>query len=92
MIKNLKHKGLKNFWGKNQTKGLHPNQIKRVTMLLNALDIARKPEDLNFPGTKFHALIGDRKGQYAVSVSSNLRMVFEWDNQHAINIDLIDYH
>jgi proteic killer suppression protein len=35
---------------------------------------------------------GDRKGQYAVSVSGNWRIVFEYEGEDATNVDLVDYH
>ena len=92
MIKSIKHKGLKNYWFKNQSRGLNQDNLKRLTMLMNALDVATNPNDLNFPGTRFHPLIGDRNDQYAVLVSGNLRLIFEWEEQDATNVDLVDYH
>ena len=43
-------------------------------------------------GFRFHALDGDKKGRYAINVSSNWRLTFGWDEQDAIDIDLEDYH
>jgi proteic killer suppression protein len=37
-------------------------------------------------------LSGDRDGQYAVSVSGNWRIVFEFNGHDATNVDLVDYH
>jgi proteic killer suppression protein len=36
-------------------------------------------------------LKGDRKGQFAVSVSGNWRIVFEFDGEDATAVDLVDY-
>jgi toxin HigB-1 len=47
---------------------------------------------MDAPGLRFHALSGDRKGQWAVSVSGNWRIVFEFDGSDATNVDLVDYH
>ncbi len=33
----------------------------------------------------------ERKGQWAVSVKGNLRIVFKFEGENAINIDLLDY-
>ncbi len=30
------------------------------------------------PGNRFHALEGDRKGQYAISINMQWRICFEW--------------
>ena len=46
---------------------------------------------MGLPGCKFHALKGDRKGQYVVSVSGNWRITFEFEGQDAINVNLEDY-
>lgn len=47
---------------------------------------------MKLPGFKFHPLKGDRQGAYAVSVSGNWRLTFEFDGQDAVNVDLEDYH
>jgi proteic killer suppression protein len=47
---------------------------------------------MDLPGFKFHALKGDRNGEFAVSVSGNWRIVFEFDGQDAVNVNLEDYH
>jgi proteic killer suppression protein len=47
---------------------------------------------MDAPGLRFHALKGDRNGQYAVSVSGNWRVVFEFDGENATGVDLVDYH
>jgi plasmid maintenance system killer protein len=38
----------------------------------------------------FHALTGNMRGRYAVSVSRNWRITFAWSD--AIDVDLEDYH
>lgn len=39
-----------------------------------------------------HQLKGDRRGQWAASISGNWRLIFEFDGEHATNVDLVDYH
>ena len=62
--------------------------------LLDRLDGAVKPEDMNLPGYRFLPLKGARKGEYAVSVSGNWRITFgfEGENASAIDVSLEDYH
>jgi proteic killer suppression protein len=60
--------------------------------MLDRLDAAIRPADMNVPGGRFHALRGDRKGRWAVSVSGNLRLTFTFDREDAIDIDLEDCH
>jgi len=47
---------------------------------------------MDLPGFGFHALTGNLKGRYAVTVSRNWRITFGWDKGDAIDIDLEDYH
>jgi toxin HigB-1 len=47
---------------------------------------------MNNPGYGLHPLKGDRKGQWAVWVSGNWRLVFAFDGEDATDLDLIDYH
>jgi proteic killer suppression protein len=50
------------------------------------------PSMMDAPGLRFHALVGDRQGQWAVWVSGNWRIVFEFEGENATNVDLVDYH
>jgi proteic killer suppression protein len=60
--------------------------------MLDRLDAAVVPEDMDLPGFKFHELKGKRKGIYAVSVSGNWRITFKFDGEGAFDVDLEDYH
>jgi proteic killer suppression protein len=56
------------------------------------LDDASRPEDLNLPSFRFHALAGRDKGRYAVNVSGNWRITFGWAEGDATDVDLENYH
>ena len=61
-------------------------------MILDRLDAAKAPAQMNVPGLRFHALTGNLKGRYAVTVSANWRVTFGWHDEDAIDVDLEDYH
>ena len=44
------------------------------------------------PGNKFHALSGNRKGQYAISINRQWRVCFEWNDGNAYYVEITDYH
>jgi len=44
------------------------------------------------PGFRLHPLKGERKGQWAVSLSGNWRIVFGFEGEDAVDVDLVDYH
>jgi addiction module HigA family antidote len=60
---------------------------RRVANILRALDDASRPEDMNLPGFRFHALVGRDKGRYAVNASGNWRSTFGWLKGDAIDVD-----
>ncbi len=60
---------------------------------LRVLDKAKNSNDLmRNPANKFHALQGDRKGQYAISINDKWRICFEWNDDNAYNVEIVDYH
>jgi addiction module HigA family antidote len=67
-------------------------QAKRLRRLLAALSTATSPLNMNIAGYQLHLLAGKRKGEWAVSVSGNWRLVFSFDGENATDVDLVDYH
>jgi len=54
---------------------------------------ARSLDDLRFPpGNRLEALKGDRRGQYSIRVNEQYRLCFEWTEDGATMIELVDYH
>ena len=92
MIDNFKHKGLKKLYIEGKPQGVRQDQIERITMILDVLDAAEKIVELNMLAFRFHALQGHKPTRYAMKVSGNHRITFEWENGLAKKIDLEDYH
>ena len=92
MILKIKHKGLREYWHKGTARRLNADWLNRIDRILNALDLAQAPADVDFPGFRLHALKGDYKGFYAVDVSGNWRIVFRFEGTDTTDIDLTDYH
>ena len=64
---------------------------KRLAILADA----QTKNDLRLlPSNHFEALGGDRKGQFSIRINKQWRLCFEWpdDSDHAINIEVVDYH
>ena len=47
---------------------------------------------MNIPGYNLHPLKGDRKGEWAMSVSGNWRITFRFEGEDATDVNLEDYH
>lgn len=92
MILSFKSKALKKFWENSETKLLPTDHIERIEIILDTLDHALVPEDMNIPGYYFHSLKGKCKDRYSVKVSNNYRITFAFEDGDAIKIDYEDYH
>ena len=92
MIGSIRHKALRNYWTKGQTKGLNAEWTRKLRRIMAALEAAGRPEEMNYPGSYFHPLKGDRAGRYAVRLTANMRVTFGWDDDGAADVDLEDYH
>ncbi len=92
MIASFKHKGLKRLYADGDRSKLPSELIERIEDILLALDAAIGPDGMNRPSFRLHPLKGDRKGQWAVTVRANWRIVFGFDGGNAIDVDFTDYH
>jgi proteic killer suppression protein len=91
----FRHKGLKRLFEDDNAKGLSAASVDKLRKLLFALETAQSLEQVGrFPGWKLHALKGDLKGYWSLTVTGNWRIVFRYDgaDNTASEIDLIDYH
>ncbi len=92
MIKRFRHSGLERLFRTGDTSGVNPQHAARLRRLLTSLNASTGPSGMALPGYRLHPLRGDRKGEWAVSVSGNWRLVFEFEGEDAIGVDLVDYH
>ena len=92
MIASFKSRALKRFWERGEVRRLPAQFGEKIALVLDALDAAASPSDLDLPGFGFHALTGDRRGEYAVTVTRNWRITFCWHDGDAIDVDFVDYH
>ena len=47
---------------------------------------------MDLPGFRLHALKGERKGLWAVTVRANWRVVFRFADSGTLDVDYVDYH
>ena len=92
MIKSFRHKGLETFFYTGSKKGIRPEHANRLERILDRLNAASNIKDMNYPDSYLHQLSGDKKGQYAVKVSGNWRVFFEFIEGEAYVVDYDDYH
>lgn len=92
MIRSIRHKGLKRLYGDGDRSKLAEELVGRIEEILGMLDVAADIRDVDLPHFRLHPLTGDRKGQWAVTVRANWRIVFRFENGEASDVDLTDYH
>jgi proteic killer suppression protein len=92
VIKSFRHKGLERFFLKGTKAGIQAAHSAKLARQLQRLDVARRPQDMNVPGWKLHALKGDLEGHWAVWVNGNWRLAFRFEGEDAVLVDYRDYH
>jgi len=57
------------------------------------LDDAEDLQDLQaLPGNRLEKLKGDRTGQYSIRINDQWCICFEWSENKARNVAIVDYH
>ena len=92
MIVKFQHKGLKKLFEKDDRRVVSPVYADKISRILARLDCSTCPEDMDLPGYRLHPLRGDLADFWSVTVSANWRVIFKFENGHATDVDLIDYH
>jgi toxin HigB-1 len=92
VIESFKHKGLKRLFEEDDRSKLAADMVEKIRLILSALESADSIDDLNQPSFRLHPLKGDLKGNWAVTVRANWRIVFRFEGNKASNVDLVDYH
>ena len=92
MIESFRHKGLRRFFESGSKAGIQARHADRLRLQLAALDTAQGIEDMDMPGYKLHPLKGGAVGRWAISVSGNWRLTFEFRDGNSHVLDYEDYH
>jgi toxin HigB-1 len=64
-----------------------------VQRKLKAIDLVARLDDLRIPaGNRLEALKGVQAGRYSVRVNDQYRVTFRWEQGHAYEVRVEDYH
>jgi len=71
-----------------------PGAIQQIARRkLRMLNNAKVLNDLRIPpNNRLEALQGKRKGQYSIRINKQWRICFKWENERAIEVEMVDYH
>jgi proteic killer suppression protein len=92
MIKLFRSKSLKELYETGKTAKIDARMHPRIIRRLDALKEAMKPEDMNLPGFNFHPLLGFNPTRYSVHVNGPWCVTFEFEGEHATQVDYEQYH
>ncbi|MFZ4622362.1 MAG: type II toxin-antitoxin system RelE/ParE family toxin [Bacteroidota bacterium] len=71
-----------------------PSSIWRIAVRkLDLLNAAFDLKDLRIPpSNRLEALKGNLKGKHSIRINDQYRIVFEWSDGNAKDVQIIDYH
>lgn len=92
MIKSFAHKGIEKFFNAGSKAGIRPDHANKLKRQLAMLNVAREPQEMDYPGWRLHPLSGNMAGHWSIWVSGNWRLTFRFVGEDADVVDYQDYH
>lgn len=93
MIKTFKCKETEKIFNGKFSKKLPHDIQRRALIKLHSLDVAEDIKDLLIPpSNNLELLTGDRKGQHSIRINDQFRICFQWIENNAFDVEIIDYH
>lgn len=91
MVAGFKNKGLEEIYLNGKTRRIGSEHVRKCLRILQALEVATLPEEMNLTGYRFHSLGGNPQ-RWSVRVTGNYRITFGWTGESALDVDFEDYH
>ena len=91
MVGGFRHKGLEEIYLTGKTHRIGAQYVRKCVRILQSLEVATQPEEMNLAGYRFHRLRGSSQ-RWSVRVSGNYRVTFAWSGEDAEDVDFEDYH
>jgi proteic killer suppression protein len=93
MIKSFADRRTQELYVTGTLKRFPSEIVRRAIRKLDYINLATRLDDLRVPpGNRLHALQGDRKGQYAISINDQWRICFRFIDGDAYDVEICDYH
>ena len=96
-IRNFKTKGTEDInYGRATKEALRtlPKELHHKAQIkLARLGAVTSIQDLQeIRGNRFEKLRGERQGQYSIRINDQYRICFKWEEEDAVDVEIIDYH
>ena len=93
MIVSFGSKDTEKIWDGERVKRI-PTEIQQVgRRKLRMLNNSQNVTDLRIPpSNRLEKLSGKLKDFYSIRINDQWRIIFKWENEHASDVEIIDYH
>ena len=91
MVASFRNKGLEEIYLTGKTRRIGAEYVRKCVRILQSLEVATQPEDMNITGYRSHSLRGNLR-RWSVHVTGNYRITFGWSGKNAHDVDFEDYH
>lgn len=93
MIISFGSKIAEKIWRGERVKNI-PLEIQQIgRRKLRMLNNSQNLTDLRIPpSNRLEKLKGNRKEFYSIRINNQWRIIFKWENNHSLNVEIIDYH
>lgn len=93
MIRTFADKRTRELYIRGKAARFPADLARRAARKLEYVNLAARLDDLKVPpGNRLHALAGERKGQYSVSINDQWRICFRFIDGDAYDVEVCDYH
>jgi proteic killer suppression protein len=93
MIISFGNKDTETIWNGERVKNLPPQIQEIARRKLRMIHNSANLIDLRVPpANRLEKLSGDLKNYYSIRINDQWRIIFEWKNNHAFEVEIIDYH
>ena len=92
MIRGFRSRALKRLFERGDQSRIRADHREIVRDILARLNASAAPGDMDLPGFRLHSLKGVLTGFWAVTVRANWRVIFRFEEGHAVDVDYLDTH
>ncbi len=93
MIASFRDSDTRLLWDTGKSRRIPANIRITAWKKLAILNAALALNNLTVPpGNRLEALKGDRKGQHSIRINDQYRVCFLWRDNHAHEVEIVDYH
>ncbi len=93
MIRSFADKETERLFNTGISRRLPRDILQRAMSRTKYLHLATSPEDVREPlSNRLEAVRGGRAGQWSIRINDQWRLCFRFENGHAFDVEIVDYH